>query len=323
MRQGTMILRAAMLVGVLTPFGANAQPIELHAEGRIYLLEATAASYAQAEVARLAAQEAEDEAVREFAEGLLEDYTERSEALSGLAEEHGVEPVAALDPVSERRLEALRGLSGPAFDAEYVAGQVPALYGEGWVHRRAVEQAAEAPIREAAQAAVAPTEANYDTALALALEREGELPDGLHPWDSAALVFGMSIDRAQVALGELVLARSDDERARSFAERMVEEHSRSFDASAALAEEHGVAPVEEPGPVETRVLERLSQLSGEELAREYLDSQVIFHDHWYKRLEFAGNNGRNEAVTALGVRGRDMGKAHHDAVYGIVQDLGG
>lgn len=323
MRQGTRTILAAMLVGVLIPLGASAQQDELGPEGRTYLLEATAASHAQTEVARLAAREAEDEAVREFAEALIEDYAERSAVLSEIAEEDGVEPVTALDPVSERQMEELRGLSGPAFDAEYVAGQVPALYAEGFAHRRAAEHAGEAPIREAAEAAIAPAEANFDRALALALEREGDLPDGLHPWDSTVLVFGMTIDQSQVELGELALDRSEDERVRAFAERMVEEHGRSFDQHAALAEEHGVPLVEAPGPVEARALEHLSQLSGTAFDLEYLGSQVVFHDHWYKRIEFTANNGRDEAVRARAVKAEDGALAHHDSVYGIVQSLGG
>lgn len=322
MRQDTMPILAAMLVGSLVPLGTNAQTSELHVEGRAFLLEVTAASHAQAELARLAAREAEDEEVREFAEALLEDYTERSAELSELAEEYGVEPIAELDPVSEHRMEALRGLSGPVFDAEYVAGQVPALYGEGWVHRRAAEHAAEAPIREAAAAAMAPTEANFGRALELALEREGELQDGLHPWDSTALVFGMNVDQAQVALGELVLTKTEDERVQAFAERMVEEHGRSLDRAVELAEEHGVAPPQELGPIETRVLEHLSQLSDAELDLEYLGSQVFLHDQWYKRLEFTQNNGRDEAVKALVAQANEGGLAHHDAVYGIVVGRG-
>lgn len=321
MRQGTVGIVGAMLVAVTAPLGAAAQTDELSTEDYAYLLEATAASYAQTEVAKLAVERADDEPVREFAEGLLENYTERFTILSALAEEHGIDPIRALDRVSERQMEALRSLSGPAFDAEYVTGQVPALYAEGWVHRRAAEHATEAQVREAAEAAVAPTEASYDGALALALEREAELPDGLHPWDSTALVFGMNVDQAQVALGELVLDKTEDEQARAFAERMVAEHSGSLEASTALAAEHGIAAVEQPGPVETRVFERLSRLSGMAFDVEYLNSQVIFHDHWYKRLEFTAHNGRDEVATALAARGQAGGKSHHDAVYGIVQDL--
>ncbi len=320
MRQGTTTILATLLVSVLTPLGASAQPIELHVESRAYLLEVTAASHAQAEIAELAVQKAEDEEVREFAEVLLDGYGERFAALSELAEEHGVAPVTALDPVSARQMEMLRTLSGPAFDAEYLTGQVPALYAEGWVHRRAAEHVPEERIREAAEAAIAPTEASFDRALELALGREDDLPDGLHPWDSTALVFGMNIDQAQVAMGELVLSKTEDEQVRSFAERMVEEHGRSLAAKVELAEEHGEALIETLGPVETRVLERLSQMSGEALDLEYMGSQVIFHDHWYKRLEFTANNGRDETVRAMAISANEGGLAHHGAARGMTAD---
>jgi putative membrane protein len=131
-------------------------------------------------------------------------------------------------------------------------------------------------------------------------------------------VFGMNVDLAQIALGELMLDKSEDESVRAFAERMVEEHGQLLAAFTEQAGLHGIAPVEEPGPVELRLHEYLSGLSGWELDLEYMNAQVIFHDNWYKRIEFVGHNGRDDAVRELAAAGHVGGMAHHDSAYGIV-----
>ena len=129
----------------------------------------------------------------------------------------------------------------------------------------------------------------------------------------------MNVDLTQMRLGELALDKAGDERVRAFAQRMVDEHSRSYDKFVRTAETNGVAPLEEIGPDSQRTRAWLERLSGSQFDREYITSQVIHHGVWFYRYEHEAIHGRDDAVRKLGAEGAQMGKMHHDAVLAIVR----
>ncbi|WP_420392160.1 DUF4142 domain-containing protein [Acuticoccus sp.] len=310
------IMRLLAVAGLAVAAGtASAQFPPPHAEDRAWLLQAAAFAASQVAINELAVEKAGAEPVQALASDLLEHYRTTLDAVEELADARDVELVTALDPVTQQRLDELEGLSGAAFDASYLAGEEPALYTEQWVHRRTARHATEAPIVQAAEAAAAPAEARWERTLDLATPREDDLPPGPHPDDSSLLTFTMNLDLAQVALGEMVLDRAQDERVRAFAQKMVRDHGASYDALAEIARSKDVAPLEQPGPLERAVLERLQAMPDELLDLAYMQTQVVFHDNWYKRIEYTAHNGTDPAIVAAAEDGFKTGMAHHDVAY--------
>jgi putative membrane protein len=316
----TIAVALAALLVLARVATAAAEP---HVAERSYLLAAMAASLAQVEVGRLAAEEAQDEQVREFARRMVDHHERSRERLAQLAQGRGLEPLEEIDPVTRRWLEALRRLEGPRLDASYASGQVFTLYSAGWVHKREARHGSDGQLRAEAERQAGDAEDHHRTAQRLAASLEAyPVTDGLHPEDHLFLDYAMDTDLTQVRLGELVAERASDERVRRFARRMVDDHGRSYDRLAQAAREGGVAPLEEISPVAQRTSDWLQGLTGSDLDWGYATSQVIQHYWWSYPFEHEEIHGRDETVRELAAEGVRLGKGHHDVVLEIVRELG-
>ncbi|WP_448191981.1 DUF4142 domain-containing protein [Azospirillum sp. sgz301742] len=107
---------------------------------RDFIEQAASSDMLEIETGRLAADKASSQAVRSFGQQMVTDHTQTSKQLLMLAGKHGVPPAGAMEPRHQEMANTLRNLSGPAFDRQYIQGQVTA-------HREAValfEQASQA-----------------------------------------------------------------------------------------------------------------------------------------------------------------------------------
>jgi putative membrane protein len=82
---------------------------------------------------------------------------------------------------------------------------------------------------------------------------------------------------AEVRISELALEKAQDEQVREFAERMVQDHTASNERLLSLAETAGDTPPTEMDQEHEAMLQQLSQLSGEEFDRQYMQGQVQDH----------------------------------------------
>ena len=103
---------------------------------------------------------------------------------------------------------------------------------------------------------------------------------------------------------------------------MVKEHGQSLEILTRLAEARGLTPLSAPGPMEVLLLNQLKSIPAADFDIAYIEGQVIFHDNWYKRIEYTAHNGKDEEIKALAQVEHKTGMAHHDAVYRIVRGMG-
>jgi putative membrane protein len=90
---------------------------------RTYVMAAAASDLFEMESSRLALQKASSDAVKGYAELMLEEHGKSSEELKAAAGAAGISPPATLPQPMQAKLAALSGLSGAAFDRQYVADQ--------------------------------------------------------------------------------------------------------------------------------------------------------------------------------------------------------
>ena len=83
---------------------------------------------------------------------------------------------------------------------------------------------------------------------------------------------------AEVQISELALEKSQNEQVRQFAERMVQDHTAANERLLSLAETAGNTPLMELDQEHQAMLQQLSQLSGEEFDRQYMQGQVQDHE---------------------------------------------
>lgn len=136
---------------------AQAQPAAASAVDRTFLVESVKLGNLEQELGRLAARKASAPEVREYARMIVSDHASMEESFTTQAAAKGVSVPGGADPALVSRL---RGLSGKAFDREFIQVMID-------VHRdgvRQFERAAQATndvqIRNAATAAL-PTLRNH------------------------------------------------------------------------------------------------------------------------------------------------------------------
>lgn len=313
---------AAAIVFVLALVCATAPAAALHVEDRAFLLYALEVDLTQIRVGELAAEKAQDDQVRGFAQRMVDYHRQSSDRLAAIARRHGIEPPRALDPVSGKWHGRLRQLAGPPLDQGYLAGQAIYLYAARYAYRREALHGLSEPLRREADRQAEDIEQHRQLVgqIARGLPSPKADPAALHAEDRTFLLYAMSVDQAQLRLGELAAEKAQDERVRGFARRMVDYHRGSYDRLAQVARENGLEPLQDVGPAVQQTQEQLQRLTGAQFDWEYVTTEVIQHYTAFYRYEREAIHGRRKPLRDLAAQAfRDI-KAHHDAALAIVRE---
>ena len=106
------------------------------------------------------------------------------------------------------------------------------------------------------------------------MTQEGEISAEDREFLAKAIQAGV----AEVQISDLALEKSENERVRQFAERMVQDHTATNERLLSLAETTANAPSVEMDQEHQAMLQQLSQLSGEDFDRQYMQGQVQAHE---------------------------------------------
>lgn len=318
MRWIVLSLTAALAILALAPCAAP-DAAELHIEDQVFLLYALEVDRTQVQLGQLAADKAQAEQVRQFAERMVDYHKRSNDRLTQIAREYGIEPPQGISPVAQRMQDGLQRLAGARFDEEYMAGQVIDNYSTHYFYRREERHGLDRQLqREADQQAEHIREHRRE---AQQIARRLEAPRaGLHAEDRTFLLYAMDVDLTQVRLSQLAADRARIEQVRQFAGRMLEYHGRSYERLARIARENGVEPMQEVGLIARSMQDGLQQLTTPLFDWQYINAQVIYHYAAFYRYERENIHGRGKQLRSLaGQAFRDV-KEHHDDALGIVRD---
>jgi putative membrane protein len=87
---------------------------------RKFMMEAVAGGMAEVAMARLATERASSDAVKQYAQHMIDDHTKANDELMQLASAKGVTLPTGPDAKHQAMMAKMQTLSGAAFDAEYV-----------------------------------------------------------------------------------------------------------------------------------------------------------------------------------------------------------
>lgn len=102
----------------------EATPAGLHAEDRTFLLYAMDVDLTQVQLSQLAADQARDEQVRQFARRMLDYHGRSYDRLARIARENGIEPLQEVGLIAQSMKDGLQQLTSPLFDWQYINAQV-------------------------------------------------------------------------------------------------------------------------------------------------------------------------------------------------------
>jgi putative membrane protein len=114
-----VILAAACASGALAYAQSN-----LSSSDRSFMQKASEGGMAEVQLGQLAEQKASSQGVKDFGKRMVADHSEAGNKLKGIADNKSVSLAGSLDAKDKALYDRLSGLSGPAFDREYMRAMV-------------------------------------------------------------------------------------------------------------------------------------------------------------------------------------------------------
>jgi putative membrane protein len=97
------------------------------------------------------------------------------------------------------------------------------------------------------------------------------------PRDKTFLAASVEGSTAEVALGKLAVQKSTDAEIKTFAQKMIDDHTMLLDKMKPFADQAGIPPLAELSPADKAALKQLSALTGDDFNRAYLKDMVADH----------------------------------------------
>lgn len=97
---------------------------------------------------------------------------------------------------------------------------------------------------------------------------------------------------AEVELGRMAQQRATDADVKQFAEMMVRDHSQGVDSLKQVAQQYSIQPRAELQERHRDLMDRLSNLTGAEFDREYMDAMVQGHEDMVDHLQTRASEDR-------------------------------
>jgi putative membrane protein len=319
MRCIALSLAATLASLGLAPCAAPADAAELHVEDLAFLLYATEMDLTQVRLGQLAAEKAQDEQVRGYARRKIDYHQQSLARLTQIAQQYGIETPQGVSPLVQRMQNKLQGLTGPQFDYEYISNQVITNYSAHYFYRREERHGPDGRLQAEADQQAEHLREHRREAQQIAQRLETR-PAGLHAEDGTFLLYAMDVDFTQMQLSHLAADKARDQQVRQYAQRMLDFHGGSYDQLARIAEENGVAPVQEIGVMARTMADALGQLGAPIFDWQYINAQVIYHYAAFYRYERESIHGRGKQLRGLAAQAFREIKDHHDAALEIVAD---
>jgi putative membrane protein len=112
--------------GATSPIGqaGSEMPVAPKWDDKKFTKEAAIGGLTEVELGKLAQQKASSDAVKQFAQKMVDDHSKAHEELKQVATKEGLEVPDAPDKKNQSRIDKLAKLSGPDFDKAYIKDQL-------------------------------------------------------------------------------------------------------------------------------------------------------------------------------------------------------
>lgn len=110
--------------GTATDTAPGRTGVALSTQDHQFIEEAAQGGLAEVELGRLAQQKATSDAVKQFGEHMVRDHSKANQKLLQIAQQHGVTPPTEPGDKHKAIRDKLSGLSGKAFDKEYMSAML-------------------------------------------------------------------------------------------------------------------------------------------------------------------------------------------------------
>lgn len=139
--------------------------------------------------------------------------------------------------------------------------------------------------------------------------------------DSEFAVEAASGGMMEVQLGELAQQKASSQRVKDFGAMMVRDHSKANDELKSLAGMKNVTLPPAPGEDHMEHIKKLSEKSGKEFDKDYMDMMVKDHKEDIDNFEKISNNGQDADLKAFAAKTLPVLRAHLDSAKAVQESL--
>ncbi len=265
---------AALALPVLKTHLAVAEDILNKIDPASFLVSAYQSSLAEIEWAQLALERATDEDVSRFAQQIVEDHTEANETIAALAAQKEVTLPSELSPEQQAIAEDLARFSDADFDRAYMDVNVVA-------HFKAVRYARTQRGNDGRDVDVRALARSIEPILAGHLLMASELTQVIEP---SFLYSAFQSNLAEIRLAYLANFRATNPEVKTFAQRMLSEHTAVLTQLQQLAQEQNVALPYEMGPEPMLAFGALLVLRRSDFDERFLQYNERLHEQAIERF---------------------------------------
>ncbi|HET6520214.1 MAG TPA: DUF4142 domain-containing protein, partial [Geminicoccaceae bacterium] len=129
-------------------------------------------------------------------------------------------------------------------------------------------------------------------------------------------------DHAEIRLGQLAAGQAENAEVRRFGQRMVEDHTRSSQQLATIAQQLGVTPPQQPDPGHQLERMALQQKSGEEFDRAYMMGQIRDHQRAVELFRFTSETARSDELRGFAREALPILQEHLELAQELGQQVG-
>jgi putative membrane protein len=151
------------------------------AQDKVFLQKASEGGMAEVQMGRLAAQKGNSSEVKQFGQKMVEDHTKLNEQMKPIAASLGVAAPRHLNKTDQAEFDKLSGLSGDAFDQEYITNMVKDHRKDLHEFRREEAATSNPDLKQAVSQAEQVISQHLSMIQGIALQKGIQVPGGQHP----------------------------------------------------------------------------------------------------------------------------------------------
>ena len=254
-----------------------------------FLADAYRDGLAEIRYSQLALQKSSNDEVRTFAQAMIDQHNAVNRELARLAQNKNITLPTELSEDQRNELTRLSGLTGDDFDRAYMQLNVSVHEQDVAATRQQAQQGTDTDIKRFANIIL--------PLLRIHLAAAEDINSVLDP--NAFLRTAYQDSLAEIRLSQLALQKSTNADVKTFAQRMIDDHTRVNSQIAALAQSRGLALPTTLSPDRQSLADELSSLSGTDFDQAYLDVNVVVHAKDVRLFRRQSESGTNADVKSF------------------------
>lgn len=244
---------------------------------------------AEIQLSQLALQNASNPDVKAFAQRMIDQHSAVNDEITQLAQRKNIALPTDVTPEQKAQANRLAALSAQEFDLAYMQLNIDAHMADVAAFRQQAAQGTDTDVKRFADLGL--------PILRVHLGIAEEINNTLNP--GAFLASAYQEGLAEIQLAQTALQKATGADVKSFAQRLIDDHTQANNRIATLAQQQGVTLPAAISAEQQAAVDELTRFSGADFDRTYLDINAISHLKDISQFRKQSEQGTNADVKSF------------------------